>query len=65
MEMIHKMRKLGSVSEVDANGDPIAEEQMKKLQSDQIKKIINYTLQLMLDEVSKIDSTDVFHEFSE
>ena len=63
--MIHKMRKLGSVSEVDAAGDPIAEEQMKKLQSDQIKKIINYTLQLMLDEVSKIDSTDVFHEFSE
>ena len=65
MEMIHKMRKLGSVSEVDANGDPIAEEQMKELQSVQIKKIINYTLQLMLDEVSKIDSTDVFHEFSE
>ena len=32
--MIHKMRKLGSVSEVDAAGDPIAEEQMKKLQSD-------------------------------
>ena len=63
--MIHKMRKLGSVSEVDAKGNQIAEEQMKELQSVQIKKIINYTLQLMLDEVSKIDSTDVFHEFSE